>query len=252
MKPGPLRSRIDGLHQAGSLKLLFPRTDDGLQAVLVNTAGGITGGDRFTVSATARSGTDLTLTTQAAERGYRAQPGSTGCLTTDLRIEDGARLNWLPQETILFRGCALTRRLNVDLADSARLTLVEPLVFGRSAMAETLDDGQFRDRVALHRGGRLLYLDQMRLTGDIAAHLARPTTGAGAGALATVLHVGPDAAALLPTLRDGLPDSAGASLIGDDLLVMRLLAPDSFELRRTLLPILARLTGADLPRPWMI
>ena len=95
-------SVIASLRQAGSSKLVFPRGGAGLQAVLVNTAGGITGGDRFALSATAGPGTQLTLTTQAAERAYGAQPDETGRVTNRLRVSEGAQLNWLPQETILF------------------------------------------------------------------------------------------------------------------------------------------------------
>ncbi|TNF59797.1 MAG: hypothetical protein EP307_09645, partial [Rhodobacteraceae bacterium] len=109
------RSVIDGLRQAGSLKALFPRTgEDALTGVLLNTAGGITGGDRFDAGLQAGAGTALTVTTQAAERAYRAQPGTTGRVTNRLAAGPGARLDWLPQETILFDGAALTRRTGIE------------------------------------------------------------------------------------------------------------------------------------------
>jgi urease accessory protein len=252
IKPGSTCSAIDTLHQAGSLKVLFPRTDAGLQAVLVNTAGGVTGGDRFETSVTAAAETTLTLTTQAAERAYRARAEDAGRITTKVTVAPGARVNWLPQETLLFDGCHLRRTLHVDLSDASELTLVEPLVFGRAAMGETLSDAQFQDNIAINRSGTPLFLDRMTLTGDIAAHLAGPSIADGAGALATVVHVSSNAESHLDHIRNHLPCTAGASLVRDDVLVIRALAPDSFELRRFLIPILTHLIGDDLPRPWMI
>lgn len=239
--------------QSGSLKALFPRPrGEGLEAVLVNTAGGITGGDRFRVDATAGTGTRLTLTSQAAERAYRAVPGAAGRMETRLQVDPGARLDWLPQETILYDGCNYDRRLDVDMAPDARLLLVEPLVFGRAAMGEVLSDARFTDRIEVRRADVPLYLDRIVLDGDIAARLARPFTANGAGAMATLLFAAPEAEAQLAPLRALLPETGGASLLGPDLLVARILATDSFELRRSLVPALTRLTGHDLPRPWMM
>lgn len=244
---------LDGLRQAGSLKVLFPRTaGTAAQAVLVNTAGGITGGDRFSVRASVAPGTALTMTTQAAERAYRAQEGETGRLSTRLTIGEDARFDWLPQETILFQGSALERSLSVEMASGARLLLAEPLVFGRIAMGETLADAWFRDRIDVRRGGERLFLDAMTLTGDVAAHLAHPLIAGGAGAMVTLLFVAPEAEAHLAPVRALLPATAGASLLRDDVLFVRALAPDSHLLRQSLIPILTRLIGTHLPRPWML
>ncbi|APG48639.1 urease accessory protein UreD [Phaeobacter porticola] len=247
------RSVIGDLRQAGSLKLLFPRsTDLGLQTVLVNTAGGITGGDRFELEAKAAAGTELTVTTQAAERAYRSQPGETGLIRTRLAADKNASLNWLPQETILFQGCNLDRSLQVDVHNSARLLLCETVIFGRAAMGERLTQAQLRDCIEIRRAGVPLFHDAMELKGDIAAHLALSTTANGAGALATVVYMSPDAAGRLAPVRRQLGPTAGASLIGNDLLILRALAPDSYLLRRLLMPILALLHQRPLPRTWMI
>lgn len=240
------------LRQSGSLKALFPHaTGPDFQAVLVNTAGGITGGDTVKINARADAGSHLTLTTQAAERAYRAQPGQTGHLQTRLEVEAGARVNWLPQETILFQGCALRRSLHVEMQADATFLMVEPLVFGRAAMGETLTDASFSDRIEIHREGQLSYFDRVTLQGNIASQMARPNTGNGAGAMASLIYAAADAGAQLAPLRAMLPDTAGASLIGEDLLVLRLLAPDSYLVRQSLIPILNRLTDNNLPRCWM-
>ncbi len=246
-------SVIGDLRQAGSLKLVFPRPAGvALDAVIVNTAGGVTGGDRFNLTATALPGTALHLTTQAAERAYRAQPGEVGRITTRLTVGAGARLHWLPQETILFQGADLCRRLTVDLAPDARLLLCEPLVFGRTAMGETLTAARLNDRIDVTRDGVPLFRDAAHLSGDIAAHLARPFTANGAAALACVLYVAADAEAHLDPVRALLGPAAGASLLRRDTLVVRILARDSFVLRQTLIPVLTHLSDGPLPRPWMI
>lgn len=242
---------LEQLYQAGSMKCVLPRGGPDMEAVLVNTAGGITGGDRFEVSANVATGCTVTLTTQAAERAYKAMPDQTGHLSTTLTVENGARLNWLPQETILFNGSALRRRLTITLDTTAELLMVEPLVFGRAAMGETLTQARFDDRISITRGGTPLYLDAVRLEGDVAAHLANPFTANGAGAMAALVFASPRAEGNLDRIRALLPATGGVSLIGDTL-VMRLLATDSHELRQTLVPVLKTLNSDDLPRCWMI
>lgn len=247
------RSVLGGLHQAGSSKCLFPRSSSAaLDAVVLNTAGGITGGDRYSVTGEAQTGTTLCLTTQACERAYRAQTGEVGQLRNMLTVGPQARIDWLPQETILYDGAALDRQLQIDLAADGRLLMVEPLVFGRAAMGERLGTLFLRDRIMINRAGVPLFHDALVLTGDASAHLAKPFVANGAGAMAAMVYVAPDAAGQLAPVRAMLPDTAGASLIGDDMLVARFLAIDSFELRRSLLPVLIRLKGGPLPRTWMI
>ncbi|MBO9447018.1 urease accessory protein UreD [Ruegeria sp. R14_0] len=247
------RTVLDKLRQSGSFKCLFPRhSSAGLDAVLLNTAGGVTGGDSFRFTGTAASGTTLTLTTQACERAYKAQPEVFGQIVNHLTVEPNARLNWLPQETILFNGSALDRRLKIDLAPEAQMLMVEPLVFGRTAMGETLTDIRLRDRIEIHRTGRPVFLDAMRFSGDFHNHLARPHIADGAGAMALVVFAAATAGAHLDAIREALPETAGASLIHDDLLVIRILADNSFALRRSLLPVLRRLNSDTLPRCWML
>lgn len=246
-------SALDRLRMSGSLRCLFPRRNgNGVEAVLINTAGGITGGDCFEIAAEAAQGTTLTLTTQAAERAYRAQPGETGKLTTTLSVGRKARLHWVPQETILFNGSGLNRKLQVDLALDAELLLAEPLIFGRAAMGELLRDVRFRDCIDIRREGRPLFLDQIALTNDIAAHLVRPHVANGAGAMVLIVYIAADAGVLLERLRSLLPESGGASLIGADVLVARYLASDGYALRQTLLPALQFLAGDELPKCWML
>ena len=158
-------STIDALRQSGALKLLFPRNPDRVESIVVNTAGGITGGDDFRIEAKAGDRSHLTLTTQAAERIYRAQPGQTGSLSTRLSVGADATLHWVPQETILYDNAALNRSLRVDLAKTATFLMVEPVLFGRQAMGETLTSAHFADQIDVRRDGMPLYRDGAILTG---------------------------------------------------------------------------------------
>lgn len=246
-------TRLVGLRQSGAMKLVLPqvfRTD--VEAVIVNTAGGVTGGDQLALTAQAGAGSCLTLSTQAAERIYRAQPGEVGQIETQLEVGAGARLNWLPQETILFDQSALARRLIVDLAADAEFLMVETLVFGRAAMGEVLGNLHLRDRIRINRAGLPLYLDGVTLDGDVRARLARPAVAAGAGAVATLVFVSPKADGYLAGLRAALPATAAASLLPQGVLTVRFLACDSFELRRAVIAALMMLNHGRLPLNWRL
>ncbi len=245
-------SRLALLRQEGALRALFPRRAGVVEAVVLNTSGGATGGDSLAIEAEAQAGAHLRLTSQAAERAYRSSGGPAARIRNRLAVADGARLDWLPQETILYEGCDLDRRLTLDLAAGARALIVEPVIFGRAAMGERLRDARFRDRIEIRRDGAPLYIDAQRFAGDVTAHLARPAVAAGAAAMAGVVFAAPEAEAHLAPLRAALPDSAGATLIMPDLLVLRLLAADGFALRAALLPVLDRLTDGTLPASWRL
>ncbi|MDA7427993.1 urease accessory protein UreD [Primorskyibacter aestuariivivens] len=248
---GP-RSVIDGLRQSGSYKALFPRTGDMLQSILINTSGGVTGGDRLALEAGVGVGAALSLTTQAAERAYRSLDGSPGQVCSRITVGDEALLHWLPQELILYEGCALRRTLEIDLTLSSRLLMVEPVIFGRVAMGEVVTSGAFHDDITVRRAGRQLYRDATRLSGDITARLARPAVASGAKAMASLLFVDPRAEALLPRIRDMMPETGGASLLAADVLTLRLLAEDSHALRQHLLPVLDLLSDDTLPVSWRL
>lgn len=248
------RTRIARLRQSGSAKAMAPTVGappGALDVVLLNTAGGVTGGDRFAYGGEAGDGAWLRLTTQAAERAYRARAGEIGVITTTLTVGSGARFDWLPQETILFDGSAIDRRLTVELASDARFLGVEPLIFGRAAMGERLRRFRFTDQWRVWRDGVLAYADALRLDGR-ATLGRRPALLAGAGAMASLLYVGDDAEDRLEALRSILPSTGGASVVRAGVLSARILAEDGFALRRTLLPALERLADAALPKVWTI
>jgi len=153
----------------------------------------------------------MSVTTQAAERIYRAVGPERGIVRTKLRAEKDAQLYWLPQETILFDGARLDRSLVVDLHKSAKFLMVEPLVFGRDASGETLKSGALLDRVSITSDGAPVYCDRIKLEGDIGGQLARRAVANGAGAAASIVLVDQSAQSMLTAVRDLLPPMAGAS-----------------------------------------
>ncbi|SFI26371.1 urease accessory protein UreD [Albimonas pacifica] len=254
------RSRLDGLYQRGSAKCMLPTVYEGaaLEAVLLNTAGGLTGGDRFDWTAEAGAGSHLVTTTQTAERVYRAQPHEGPArVRTRLRAGPGATLEWLPQETILFDGGALDRRLEIDLAPDAAFIGVEPLILGRAAMGETVREARFRDAWRLRIDGRLVWADGLRLEGDVGALAARAATFGGRICAATAVVAGPGAEAAVVSARNLLASfpGPGAEALGaasrvNGVATVRILARDGRALRRMLAPLLELWRGGSLPRPW--
>ncbi len=245
------RTRLVRLFQDGCGKVRLPRDARavGLEAVLINSSGGLTGGDYMEWLATVGDGARLTLSTQACEKVYRARDGEAR-QRVGLILGDGARLDWLPQETILFDGGALSRTLEADLAADARLLVVEAVILGRTAMAETVRHGLLRDRWRIRREGRLVFADDLRLDGAIAELTAKAPVLGGGRAFASLLLVDDDAGRLLAPLRAVLGRHGGASFF-DGKLFARVVAPDGFILREALLPALEILRdGEPLPRVW--
>lgn len=245
-------SALADLHQTGSAKVLMTPARDAVEGVILNTSGGLTGGDTLSIAATAQTGARLRLTTQAAERVYRSADDTTARVRNVITVESGGRVDWLPQETILFQNGALRRSLAIRMAADARVLVVEPVLFGRLAMGEVVTQARLADSLTLERAGRVVFRDASTLTGDITATLDKPAVGNGARAMALVVFAAPEAEAHLDPVRAMLPKTAGVSLVRDDVLVMRALAKDGFDLRRTLIPVLDRLSGDTLPRSWRL
>ena len=250
-------TRLDRLFQEGQAKIRLPKAygSEPMSAVLINTAGGIAGGDRLVYGARFGAGTRALVTSQAAERVYRSSPTDghlDGVIETKIEVEAGARAEWLPQETILFDRAALSRSLDIEMAADASLLAVESIVFGRTAMGEEVETARLVDRWRVRRGGRLIFADALRLEGEVRRCLAGSATGAGARAIATLLLVDADAETRLEGVREVLATAsgeAGASVF-DEMLVVRLASPDPTALRADLVRLLLHIREADLPRVW--
>jgi urease accessory protein len=252
-KHGDGPTRLDRLYQVGASKVRLPKVFDGepTQAVMINTAGGLTGGDKMSVELALGENGRAIVTTQACEKIYRSASGSAE-VATRLTAGNGARLDWLPQETILFDGARLARRLEVELAPNAELLLVEAVIFGRAAYCESIRSGLFTDRWRIRRDGKLIFADDLRFDWANAELLGRPAVLNGATAMATIFFTAEEPSRYLEGLRSIIGPAGGASSWNGKLLA-RLTANGGAPLRRTLIPALELLLdGAALPRIWRI
>lgn len=250
------RPALRRLFQSGCGKALLPRTYGGPpEAVLINTSGGITGGDCVDYRLAAEDGATLVGTTQAAERVYRASTGH-GSLNTHLSLGAGARLHWLPQETIVFEGGRLKRRLEIEMDPAAELVALETVALGRAAMGEVISSGSLSDHWRLRRGGRLVHAEALRFGTDPGREIAGRAVLDGAAAFATLLRAAPGAHETLQRVRAGLAGrSQGlhvAATAKRDLLILRFAAPGLAPLRAALIRGLALLRDAPLPRVWAL
>ena len=248
------RTALDDFYQQGCMKARLPRQiDDTHEAVLINTAGGLTGGDDIRISVRFASGTNAVITTQACERIYKASAGSAH-VNSRLVAAKGATARWLPQETILFDGASLSRRMHAELEEGASLLACEAFILGRPAMGEYVHCARLTDEWTISIGGRPVFIDRLGLDSDLSAELNRAAVGNGARCFASMMAAGPHTPGQCETARkliaaSGLP--GGASDLGNVMLA-RLLAPNSHELRTALLPLLEALGNAPLPRVWRI
>ena len=252
-------TRIMDLYQKSPIRVLFPRTGDdrAQEAVLVNTSGGVAGGDRLQSSVTALSGACIAVTTQAAEKIYRALDRS-ACITTKLIVGHAAKLAWLPQETIVFNHARLRRQTQIEISSGSQLLALECLVLGRAARGERLSAGAIADSWQVRKNGRLQWGDTFRLTDAVFPHLSRKALLSDATALATLLYFGPqleERLQLIHAQSAWFDCQCGATLVGG-MVVARLAAKSSFELKaalRNLLQELGKLPEAGpfgVPKMW--
>lgn len=250
------RTRLRHLYQRDPLRVLFPDAPPGELpvAVLLTTSGGLAGGDRLTIAIDIGAGAAAHVTAQAAEKIYRSD-GPDTALDIALRVGVGARLEYLPPETILFDGSRLRRRAAVELAPDAALLAGEILVFGRIASGERMASGLVHDAWELRRDGRLIWADNFHLADDSAGSLlsksADPACLDGATACATLLLASPDAASFLAGAREMIAAGGvrGGATMVSGVLIARLLGTDAAALRSAYLRLAEHLRQAQAGLP---
>lgn len=248
------RTRAIETYQAGCLRVrvLNNEIEVGPCAVVLNTGGGVLGGDHLRQSVLWGEGAQALVTNQAAEKVYRALDEA-ATIETTLNVEAGAIAEWLPQETILFNNVRLARNTRVQLSGVSSFLGLEALVFGRAAMNEAVETGEVRDAWRIYRDGKLIFADVLHFKGAVREMLMRNAIAAGARACAVIIFVAKSAASLLPKLREALAlgQSRSAASAWNGMLVARFLAPDSETLKRDIVSALNVLRGdRDLPRVW--
>lgn len=246
---------LDDLYQSGCLRIRMPTPENRTSpdAIVINTSGGLTGGDQVSLTVGWQRGTSAALCSQAAEKIYRSSQGQ-AVVSNRLDVQEGARAEWLPQETIIFNRARLNRKCEVSVAQGGRFLGLESIVFGRAAMGEEVTLGQVRDGWRIFRAGRLVYADVFHIDGEISARLDRSAIGACARAFGTILLIaGENLAGLVEQLRASFACARGraAATHWNGVLAVRFLARDSEILRHDMVLALSILRGGrSLPRPW--
>jgi urease accessory protein len=253
-------NRIVDLYQRAPLRVMFPRVPHTSLSdiVLVNTGGGITGGDLLECSVTALPGASIGVTSQAAEKAYRAlkEPAK---VMAKLKVSETAKLAWLPQETIVFNQARLVRTTEIDISAGAEVLALEWLVLGRAARGERIIAGSITDGWLVRKDGRLIWADRFRVTDEAFSDLRRLALLSDCTAIGTMLYFGPEPEARLELLRHIAPTSecrCAPTLIAG-LIVIRFAARTSFDLRlgvRRLLQQFSQELGQGpfgVPRTWL-
>jgi len=245
--------------QRGALRARFPNGAAGQppEAVLLNLAGGLTGGDRLDIAVRLQERAAAVVTSQSCERIYRS-PGNDAVVAGSIRLAQGSRLEWLPQPVILFDGARLKRETHVELSSDAYLLALESVIFGRTESGETVRSGALLDGWFVHRDGELIQAECLDLSGDIAATLAKPAVLNGNRAMATLRYIAPDAEERLSQMRTvlGAPEVVGgvmtAASAWNGIMVARFVAPDSYVLNCEIARVLSAFRGRPLPRVWSL
>jgi urease accessory protein len=247
------RTRLADLYQRDPCRVLFPDPEPGdpPQAVLVTTSGGVTDGDVLSMAIEVGPHAEAVATTQAAEKIYRAaRPAGHCSMDIVLTMGEGAALDWLPQETIMFDGARLKRRTVANVAAGGSLFACEMVVLGRAASGERFTAGLLLDSWSVRRVGGLVWTDALRIEGETPG-------GAGFGeanALATVIGVWDAPEQRFEKARTLLESvekvKAGVTLV-NGVVIARLLG-EATAVRRATARFIGDFRGRRLPRVWHI
>ncbi|WP_066703983.1 urease accessory protein UreD [Celeribacter ethanolicus] len=246
---------LKDLYQQGSAKAMLPKVHSAVpEVVFLNTSGGLTAGDRLDYRLEVEGDGALIGTTQTAERAYASVAGGADAeVSVSLHAGAGARLDWLPQETILFETARLTRRTTAQIAGDARFLFSEMVVLGRAAMGETIETLHLSDRREIHRAGRPEFIEPLEIDAGLLALRDNPALLSGARAIATVGLFAPGAEALADLVKPIQHEGVTAGVSGwNGKLVIRAMAPDGYPLRRYVAQVLKTIRQTDLPRVWQM
>jgi urease accessory protein len=248
-------TRVTDVYQQSPIRIMFPRASGEAieEIVLVNTTGGVAGGDWLECGVTALGSASIAVTSQAAEKVYRAlnEPAR---IATKLKACEAARLAWLPQETIVFNRGRLSRKTEIELSSGAELLALEWLVLGRAAHGEEVVGGLITDSWRVKKDGRLIWADSFHVTDEVFPHLHRRALLANCKAVGTLIYFGPSRDERLEFLREvaaSLSCHCAATSVGE-LIIVRFAAVAGSDLRHALRSFLEQLNRELGPGPFRV
>jgi len=246
-------TRIVDVYQKFPIGLVFPRIGDDLvkEAVIINSSGGTAGGDRLEIEVVALNNASVAVTTQAAEKIYRAldRPAQ---VATKLKACGTSKLAWLPQETIVFNQARVRRQTEIELCSGAELIALEWLVLGRAARGEEVVSGHISDSWRIKRDGHLIWADGFRVSDEVFASLHRKALLSNWKAIGTLIYFGPSLDTRLRILREmaaSLDCHCAATIVGA-IIIVRVAAGAGSDLRRGLRSLLEQFSRELGPGPF--
>jgi urease accessory protein len=237
-------------------KPFYPEGPEVCQVVIIHPPGGVVGGDELEIAAHVGASANAQMTTPGAAKWYKAN-GHVSRQNVRLDVGAGGTLEWVPQETIFFDNAHVELDHCVMLEKEASYIGCEILCFGRTASGESFSGGQIKQRISIRREGKLVWFEQLRLSGGSPA-MQNPLLLAGSTVCATLVAVGKTVpAALLDTVREGAAGiSNGAGHFGisrfNPVVVARYLGNSSEIARRVMLHSWGILRPAMLGRQAMV
>jgi len=248
-------TRIVDIFQRSPIRIMFPglRGAPVEEAVAVNTSGGIAGGDRLEFSVTVLANAAVTVTSQAAERVYRAL-SEPALIDTRLKVEGAAKLAWLPQETIVFNGGRMRRNMEIEISAGAELLALEWLVLGRAAHDEEIVRGYIADGWQVKIDGRLIWADRFRVSDDVFPRTRSRALLADFKAIGTLIYFGPDAEARVQWMRELASELQChcVTTVVSGLVITRLAARAAAELKASLREILSKFDPTPAQGPFRL
>ncbi|NCJ05549.1 urease accessory protein UreD [Synechococcales cyanobacterium C] len=143
----------------------YPEAGGVCHSILLHTAGGMVGGDRLSIDVNLAPESKALLTSAAAAKIY-GSIGTEASQNIQIHLGANARLEWLPQETIVFNQAQFRQTLRVTLDPGAQWLGWDIVRLGRSARGEEFQSGNWRSHTEIWQGNRPLWIDRQRLSGS--------------------------------------------------------------------------------------
>ncbi|MFT5578193.1 MAG: urease accessory protein [Paraglaciecola psychrophila] len=199
---------------------------------LLHPPGGMVAGDSLAIAVNLAATAQSLITTPAAGKLYRVANGLTQYQGVAANLGEGALLEWLPQETIIFNGAQGQLINRFELAGNAQLIGWDIICLGRRASGERFTSGQLQQSIEIYRQGRPLFIDRVHFVGG-AELLDAPWGMNGATVSGTLFATLGDESLSLDALREQLPagNNWGLTRRGE-ILLLRYLGDSSQDCRR--------------------
>lgn len=248
--------QLRDLYQSGCAKLILPKNHQQIpEAVLINTAGGIADGDVLYYNISLHDKSQLTVTSQAAERVYGAVHEKPANMTVNLLLGEDCFLQWLPQEMILFNQSRIKRYLNIAMHPSARLLMAESVIFGRHLMNERVENCVFADCWNINQDNHIKHKESLEINDNISEFLTNKAGLNHHQCYMTLLYIGADSEKFRLSLDDFYSKTHQDALklgysFWQDKMIIRILADDGFILKSILTQILKDVLITEIPKSW--